>query len=197
MSDLIFPSLPGIGIKRSRTPIWKTTVHETVSGRTAALSAMTYPRWRYKLSFEFLRAGAEAELQALIGLFNQMHGRADTFLFQDEDDNTVTHQGFGTGNGLTTQYRLVRELGGFVEPIGGILAEPTIYLAGTRLYPPADFTWDTTAHITFQSPPAAGQLTWSGQYYHRCRFDDDAIDLDRFLWKLWEARQIDFTTVKP
>lgn len=385
MSDSVFPTLPGINIKQGRSPVWRSVVHESVSGRSVALSAMTYPRWKYKLSFEFLRSGAEVELQSLVGFYNHVRGRADTFLFYDEDDNFASNQAFGTADGVTTQFKLARALGGFVEPINGILSEPIVYVDGVQVYGHdginlflrseeidnsywskssiavtantttspagdvtadsvvegaaaalhhfsktvdftagvtyttslhvkplavgsaryvvisfpsaafgtvlygifnpstgavvssygvtthvesaangfwrfgitaaatitvsggilfrinsdgvtynqnytgdgvsgwygwgvmleesdamsqyiksvstqgvalADFAWDTSGNITFATAPVSGLLTWTGTYYQRCRFDDDILDASRFMWRLWEARQVNFTTVK-
>jgi hypothetical protein len=47
-----------------------------------------------------------SDLQTITGFFNRMMGQYDTFLYQDPDFNTVTQQGFATGNGTTTAFNL-------------------------------------------------------------------------------------------
>lgn len=47
-----------------------------------------------------------SDLKTMFGLFSQMLGQSDTFLYQDPDFNTVTHQQFATGDGSTTLFNL-------------------------------------------------------------------------------------------
>lgn len=217
MSNLVFPShLPGIKIEMSRAPVWKTTVHESVSGCETAIGAMTYPRWRYKLEFEVLRAGAEAELQQLVGFFNRHGGRADSWLYLDDEDHTAVDQQFGVGDGVTTTFYLYREFGGFLEPVTDVKTIDYLTVAGSPVYQSVadypggsltlDFLTGTAAvavtytyagmgRVQFSTPPAAGApLRWSGEFYRRCRFNNDIMDTERFLYHLWKSRSIEFQT---
>jgi len=219
MSNLIFPALAGVSVEMSKTPIWNTTVHESVSGCSVALSSMTYPKYRYRLSFEVLRSGSEAELQQLVGFYNRHGGRADTWLFFDEEDCTVVDQQFGVGDGVTTDFYLVRDFGGFVEPVTDIKTLGSLTAGGVPMYSdlssaPAeslsldflagvyqvwvnDYAYAGGGRIQFSTAPAAGvPLVWSGEYYRRCRFTDDEMDLERFLYRLWKAKAIEFETHK-
>lgn len=194
MSNLVFPTLPGARIALSRAPTWESTVQKSVSGCSVALTAFTYPIWKYSLQFEFLRSGAEAELQAIVGFFNRHYGRTDTWLFDDDEDNTATAEVFGVGDGTTREFWLTRIFGGFIEPVTDTrtLTAITINGVATTAYVAA-----TGGKITFATAPAAGaQLRWTGTYYRRCRFDDDVLDTDRFLYQLWEARSVAFVTAK-
>lgn len=194
MSNLVFPSLPGLSIEVRRMPRWDSTVQTSISGRSLALTAFTYPLWQYRLSFEFLRAGAEAELQQLVGFFNQHRGRVDTWLYLDEDDHTVTAQQIGVGDGVTTSFQLLFDLGGYVEPIHNPKQFDSVTVGGvaTPLYSHAG-----GGRILFSSPPGAGlPVAWSGEFYRRCRFEADTLDATRFLQDLWSAKSIEFMTVK-
>jgi hypothetical protein len=136
MSNSVFPSLPGLTWGTTKTPEWKTIVQESVSGKELAASLMTYPRWTYTLSYEFLRSGAQTELQTLVGFFNARRGKFDDFLYTDPDDNAVTSQQFGTGDGTSTVFALVRTYGGFTEPVQNINGTPSVYKTdwqGTQL----------------------------------------------------------------
>lgn len=219
MSNLIFPALPGVSIEVSKTPLWKSTVHESVSGCQVSASAMTYPRWRYKLRYEFLRSGAQAELQQLVGFFNRHRGRADTWLYFDDEDCIATNQQFGVGDGVTKDFYLVRDFGGFVEPVTDIKTISSVTAGGVPMYDslddaPAeslslDFTTETYqvwqndyayaggGRIQFTTAPAAGvPLVWTGEFYRRCRFRDDELDIERFLYLLWKAKTVEFETHK-
>lgn len=197
MSDAVFPSLPGLKWNVKRANLWKTLKQESVSGKEMSVALMTYPNRRYSLAYEVLRAGAEAELQTLEGFFNLRQGSHDTFLYSDPDDSAVTDQSFGTGDGSTTVFYLARTRGGFTEPVQALNGAPTIKVAGVTKATPADYSISATGVVTFTSAPANGAaLTWTGSYYWRCKFLQDAAEFDQFLQDLWQLQRIEFRTVK-
>lgn len=219
MSNLVFPSLPGLSIEMSRTPAWKSIVHESVSGCSVSASAMTYPKWKYRLQYEVLESGAEKHLQQLVGFFNRHGGRADTWLFFDEEDCIATDQQFGVGDGVTTDFYLGRDFGGFVEPVTDIKQITQMRVGTTPVYSsldeaPAeslsldfttgiylvwqnDYAYAGNGRIQFTVAPGVGvPVIWSGTFYRRCRFDRDELDAERFLYQLWRAKTVEFTTDK-
>jgi len=126
MSNQTYPVLPGLDFGTVRTPVWKTEILTAASDRETRGTYVTYPRWKFTLKYEFLRgAAAYAELQTLVGFFNQMGGSFDNFLFRDPSDYTVSAQAIGLGDGSNKDFRLVRARGGFVEPV---LAPDTVWL---------------------------------------------------------------------
>lgn len=196
MSEALFPQLIGCTIERSRSPVWNTTLQQSISGHTVAVSHYSYPLWNYRLQFEFLRSdAANAEWQALLGLFNRTRGRADTFLFDDEDDNRVEEQVFGKGDGQSQTFQLVRELGDFIEPVLAPKADAVILQDGL---PINDIRIDrSNGQVCFVVPPPAGSvLAWRGGYYWRCRFNADTQEFQRFFSQFWSADSVEFTTVK-
>lgn len=196
MSALVFPTLPGLKWSSFRTPMWSNTVKTADSGREFARAHWSSPRWAYKLQFEFLRADANAELQALVGLFNAVRGNFDTFLFDDPDDDTATLAQFGTGDGSTTQFQLLRPLGGFLEPVYEPHGTVSIYKAG--VLQSSGVSVGANGLVTFTTAPTAGQvLAWSGSFYWRCRFKQSQIEFEQFMKQLWSARAVEFTTCKP
>lgn len=197
MSDAVFPPLPGLKWNVKRTSIWKSLSEEAVSGKEASVALMTYPLRRYTLSYELLRAGALAELEQLEGFFNARRGKHDTFLYNDPDDNTVTDQSFGTGNGTTPTFALARTRGGFTEPVQSLNGAPTIKVAGVTKTPGTDYTISALGVVTFVVPPANGAaLTWTGNYYWRCKFLQDIAEFDQFMKNLWQLGRLEFRTVK-
>jgi len=135
-------------------------------------------------------------MQQLAGFFLQRSGSFDTWLYTDPDDNTVALQGFGVGDGTTTQFQLVRSFGGFTEPIYDINGTPSIYKAG--VLQGSDYSINATGLVTFTVAPTGGQaLTWTGSYYFRCRFLKDQLEFNQFMKQFWELRTMEFKTVKP
>lgn len=196
MSDAVYPVLPGIMFPNKRTPLWKTAVKTTPSGRTWRRAAMRYPRYRIGLQYEFLRSRAAlAEYQALFGFFNARNGGADSFLFLDDSDSTITAQPFGMGTGAITQWQLVRTKGGFAEPVHDLVAAPQLYANGVQLL--SGYTV-AAGRVTFAAPPAAGVvLTWSGSYYWRCCFDADELTFEQFMHQFWRTGEVRLITEKP
>lgn len=132
MSNEVLPRLPGQTLKQGRAPRWKNDVRETGSGRNFARARWTTGKRDIRLEYEFLRAGAEAELQQLEAFFNRHKGNADTWLFDDEFDRTVAAEPFGVGNGTRTAFQLLRSRGGFVEPVYALNGSPIITLTDWR-----------------------------------------------------------------
>ena len=126
MTNRYFPTLPGLNWSNKKTPIWSTNIQTSASGKELRASYYSYPKWQFSLSYEFLRENGEAELQALIGLFNQCRGSFDTFLYTDPDDNAVVDQVFGIGDGVTTKFGLARSYAGYIEPVLATNGTPII-----------------------------------------------------------------------
>lgn len=199
MSNSVFPSFPGLTWNVVRRPKWSTVTKKSVSGREFRAAQYSYPIWEYKLSFEVLRArSALPEMQQLAAFFNARQGSYDTWLYTDPDDNTVTTQLFGTGDGVTTQFQLVRAFGGYTEPVFDVNGSPSIYKAGTLQTISTHYTISSSGLVTFVTAPTVGQaLTWTGSFYWRCRFMQDQLEFNQFMRQLWELKTLEFTTVKP
>lgn len=198
MSNAVFPALAGLKYPVSKTPIWSSSVKTATSGQESRAGFWSFPRYKYSIGYDVLRSDtALHELQDLVGFFNQHYGAVDDWLFNDPDDNSVTAQGFGSGNGSQTAFQLVRSYGGFAEPVRSLNSVPLIYKAGVLQTVTTHYTVSATGLVTFTSAPGSGQaLTWTGTYYWRCRFLDDMIDLQKFMHQLWELGRLEFISVK-
>src|SRR5437667_11316720 len=119
MSTSVLPTLKGKGYEVVRTPIWSTSIQQFISGKELRINnGWTYPIYQWDIPYNFLRSDAtNSELQSLLGFYNARNGSYDSFLYADSDDNSVTSQNIGTGNGSTLTFQLVRTFGAFVEPI--------------------------------------------------------------------------------
>jgi uncharacterized protein (TIGR02217 family) len=195
MSNAVLPALVGLNYPVIKTPQWSTKVQTTVSGKETRLNLWSYPIWKYTLGYDVLRSDSvNLELQQLIAFYNARSGSYDDWLFNDPDDNTVTNQSFGTGDGTTTAFQLQRAYGGYVEPVRGINAISSVKVNGTTT---AAYSVSATGLLTFTTAPAASAaLTWSGTYYWRVRFMDDQIDVNKFANQFWELKALKFTSCK-
>lgn len=195
MSNAVFPVLAGLDWNVVKTPVWKTKIQEAISGKELRAAFMSYPLWKFSLSYTVLRADSvNAELQSLMGFFLARQGMFDSFLYTDPTDKSVIGQNFGTGDGTTTAFQLVRSLGAFSEPIQNVNGAPTIYVNGTAT---TAFTLGSTGIVTFTTAPAAATaLTWTGNFYFRCRFLQDSSDFDNFMNNLWALKKLEFQSIK-
>lgn len=191
MATAIFPELRGLSWDVTKTPEFFTLSKVSPSGVDIAASLSAYPRWHFSLSYECLRAGAEGELEKLLGFFLSCRGNAVDFLYRDPSDYKVSCQTFGVGDGRTVTFQLCHNIGGFIEPLCDTVNE-TIYVGDTQKdggYTIRD------GIISFIAPPAAGKrLTWSGDFYYRCRFKESSLEVQNFAFKLWSARSVEFVT---
>jgi len=198
MSNAVFPTLPGLMFDVKKAPEFNNVRRTTASQFRTVVSLSDYPIWNISLQYELLRDNAvNDELNQLMGFFLARKGNYDSFLFDDPDANAVTAQNIGTGNGTTTQFQLTRSIGGFAEPVQNPKASPQIYKAGVLQTLTTHYTIDSYGVVTFVTAPTAGQaITWTGGYYTRCEFKESMLEFNKFMWKMWEARQVDMRSVK-
>jgi len=197
MSNYVYPVLAGLGWSVSKTPQWSTKIQIATSGKELRSAWYSTPKYNFKLTYELLRAGASfLELQNLLGFFNSRQGSFDSFLFDDVTDDSVTSQLFGTADGVTSTYQLVRTIGSNVEPTMNINTIASIY-DGASLIPQGagagKYTVDSYGNVTFGTTPSSGHLlTWTGTYYYRCRFLKDENEFQNFMYQLWNSKQVEF-----
>lgn len=200
MSDLVFPALPGVAIGIKKTSVWNTIVNTAQSLREVRIKLATSPVYNYELPYSFLRTPfAFQELQTLIGFINQVGGAYDSWLYSDPLDNEVKVGSLGIGDGTTTTFRLTRTYGGFTENIDN--PNTATISAGTGLMWSSDGTtpmWSSDGTTPMWIGPALGSFTisngsiifatappigvtvyWSGFFYYRCRFLNDANEFDQ------------------
>lgn len=206
MSSLVFPtSIKGLLLTQRRTPVWKTQIQESPSGKETRITKRAYPIMSFELGFELLRddpAVSVSDLKLLVGFFNAVRGSFDTFLYSDPHFNAVTAQAFGTGDGSTRVFQLSATYkdstgAGWPEAIQNFNGTPQVFNNGTLQGSPAAYSLSGTGVVTYVTAPAAGvALTWTGGFYYRCRFEDDKLDISEFLSKWWQLKKLAFRSVK-
>lgn len=200
----VFPVLStSIALPIQRTALWSTLTQESIAGVDNPVQPWTYGRYRYTIPYSVLRAAAAfGQLQTLLGFYNGVGGRAGVFQYDDpQDDTAPTDQPFGTGDGTTTAFQLVRTYGAFVEPVFAVNAVTNVKDNGS-VVGGGSYAVSSRGVVTFNVAPTAGHaLTWNGTFLWFCRFDDDKVDFEQFTaaavspGPLWRAK-LSFTTVK-
>lgn len=193
MSDLVYPTLPGLMPKFLRKPAWKSDIHEAWSGEETVISRRQFPRWHYTLSYEVLRSDAALPERAqLMAFFNRHRGSGESFLYVDEEDNAVVDQNFGTTDGTTTTFHLVRTIDTWIEPVWAVTGTPVIKRGGTTLVAGTDYTIGSMGQVVMTIAGVSGlALTWTGSYAMRVRFTNDDLGFERFLRGLWQVGSVD------
>lgn len=206
MSNQVFPAFAGLGWSVTRTPSWKTRVQTSISGKETRIADWSYPRWQWDLTYDFLLQGTlnsqtRADFANLAGFFNARQGMWDSFLYQDSDDNAVTGQVIGTGDGITATFQLIRTFGNFIEPVTAPNSVSSIYLGGVRQssgsYSVAGWGAASPGLVTFTAAPGAGvSIAADFTYYFPVRFVADQQNFEKFMQALYRAKKVPFISIK-
>jgi uncharacterized protein (TIGR02217 family) len=183
----------------TKTPSFKTLVQQTASLRGEIRVSLTpYPIWTWDFPVNWMKGSEQDQnsvYQYLLGFFMSMGGQLSDFLYEDPYDNQISASApayFGSGDGATVNFQLVRPIGMGTDIVQNLNGTPTIYVNGTA----TSVTMDTTGVVTFANAPAKGTvLTWSGNFYYRVRFDEDSQDYKQFMDKLWSMDSLKLRSV--
>lgn len=194
-----FPTLLGEGWSVHYSPRFSTKVSGHASGRETRHSLTATPMWDIELSFDFLRQGSPyAEFEALVAFLGQTVGQQTPFLFAPPQSLGVyAGAALGTGDGVTTSFRVSRALNGFVENVQAFMTTPTVYANGTPVSASNYAVSILPGTITFASAPASGTtLTISFSAAHVARLVDDSIDFEGFMSAFWLVGKLQIETVR-
>lgn len=193
-----FPAFPGISWPEKKTLGGSSIRQVAITGKQTILPQMVDVRYSWDLPFEFFRSafygsGSFSELESFLGFYLTQVMAGTCFAYTDAEDNAVAAQGFGQGDGATTQFQLVRARGGFVEKV--LLPSITgLTVAGAAKTSPTDYTLGDKGIVTFTSAPASSAaLAWTGTFAWLCRFSDDTVDAERFMVGLSSVQSLKFS----
>lgn len=201
-SDLVFtpPFVKNFGFP-TKTPNFKTLVQTSASGRgEIRVSLQPYPIWTWDFPVNWARGSEQNQnsvYQYLLGFFLAMGGQFSDFLYQDPYDNQISDSSpayFGTADGKTVNFQLIRPIGIGSDIVQNLNGSPTLYLNGVKT---TDYEMDSAGVVSFKSSaPADGViLTWSGSYYYRVRFDSDSQEFEQMMDELWNCKSLKLRSV--
>jgi uncharacterized protein (TIGR02217 family) len=189
----VFPLLPGVTPDPEKAPSWSTKVLRASAGNERRTALWPYPIWNFTLKHEVIRDRPSLdEIHGVWELFNTVQGQFGAFLFLDQTDFLVTGQALGPGDGVTTQWQLMRSIRDWTEPVLAPFGV-TVLVGGA----PVSFSLGAYGVVTLGSPPASGApVTWSGGFFYPCRFTQDDLTLKRIASQLWSNDGLKFSSVR-
>lgn len=195
----IFPELMGLKFDLMMIPQFNTGMSTSSSGKEVRTEYQAYPLWDYELSYEWLPngGGGREDLQTILGFFLERKGSFETFLYKAPETPYENNILIGIGDGIETTFRLLRSIGNFVEPAGGVEEAIDVDLAlnGVSVLP-ADFTLSDHRDIIFDVAPTAGvEITASFFPLLRVRFKENSVDFNQFSSRLWEIQSLSLRSV--
>jgi uncharacterized protein (TIGR02217 family) len=221
MSNLLFPKVRGLGWTITKNPTFSTEIQSSLAGREVRVQNFQNPIWEFTLAYEYLlndpRSRDENEqtpLETLVGFFLARSGQFDDFLLNESDltqrleDSVYSGQPIGTSDGVTKNFQLVRNFGGFLEACQNPANQAaTIYDSGT-LQATNAYTI-TNGLVQFTNAPATGHsITADFTFLHRVRFDAgttrsnsssgtrEGIEFSNFYFNLYECKEVQLISVR-
>ena len=163
-------------------------VHRSGRGKRKTMTNRAYPVYEIKVSLVGI---TQEEMEGLVGFLAAVKG--EPFLFRDFEDYAQYGVTIGAGNGVATQFQLVRSWQGlFYEPIQDVVANTlVVYLNDAK----AKATLLNDGIIRFDSPPGAGAIIKADyEYYWRVAIDGD-VDWSTVFYNLYKLNSIKLVTV--
>lgn len=192
----VLPHMPGQTLLSKKSPEWNTGIQKSVSGRRRTTAYYSAPAWTFQINYNAVRKrpGLD-EWTRLVAFFNERKGQFGDFLFFDRTDHQVSRHRFGFGDGTTRSFQLSRAVGSWVEPVYGVVNIETLTIGGVSV---TAYSVDALGQVTFFQPPASGAvLEWTGAFFFRCAYDSDSLDSTQPFAKIWEMKNVSFTSIKP
>ena len=186
--EVRFPT--DISYGSSGGPEFSTDVVETFSGYEKRNINWSDARARYNVAHG---VKTEVQLNLLVAFFRARKGRGVGFRFKDWSDYSAIGEIIGTGDGVTTQFQLVKSYtsGSIIEkrdikkPVAGAIS---IFI--DDVLQSTGFSVDTTTGIvTFTTAPAAAEIVKADfEFDVPVRFDTDRFtaSLDSFGSNSWQ-----------
>ena len=123
MPTLTFPQLLGLSFDLHKVPNFNTAIRGVTAGYENRTAYQKYPIWEFTLTYDWLddtttRSNGYTDLHTLAGFYLQAQGPFASWLYYDKDDYRVAGGKQATPDGVTTVFKLSRDFGGFIEPVG-------------------------------------------------------------------------------
>ncbi len=191
MSLPIFDSPPSMAWNSTKTMEWNTKIQKSASGKRKTLSRWSLPLWELDCSYTCLDT---SEVEYVAGFFAKVRGRAGAFLWPDPEDYKQENVLLGVGNGSTTGFQLLRNLGGqFVEPVLDIVPGTLKVFSGEL---ETEATLEENGWIEIEAPEPGAEIRASFEYYWRVAFAKDSASWENFWFDFYKMKSIKLETVK-
>ncbi len=193
-----FPALQTLGWSAHVRPRFATGVAGHVSGRESRKPFRALAIYDIELTYDLLRADANAELQAIAGFYENRRGQGGAFWLSPPGLSVVCGQTLGAGDGVTTIFPLKRSFDFYSEPVQATSGVSAVYVNGGAQASGWSVTSGFYPAVVFAAPPPPGAAISSdfGALW-LCRFAEDVADLENFMTLLWRWGSVKLQTVRP
>ena len=188
-------------------PERRTQIIELASGDEERNASWANSRRRYDAAYGIRRAD---DLAVVVAFFEARNGRLYGFRWKDWADYksclpsgtpAATDQAIGTGDGMTTDFQLVKVYRSGSQSWTRTITKPvsgTVLVAIDGAEQTSGWSVDTTIGIvTFTSAPAAGAIITAGfEFDVPVRFDTDTLDVTLDVERLGSITSIPLIEVR-
>ncbi len=204
--EISFPRDIALGARGG--PERRTHVVTAASGREERNQLWAQSRRRYNVGYGLRSL---ADIDALIGFFEERRGRLYGFRFRDRSDFrsarpgqpvTPTDQRIGTGGGGAKTFQLTKTYGAAHAPWTRDIAKPqagSVVIAVNWVEQASGWSVDAaTGRITFATPPPNGHPVTAGFLFDvPVRFDTDHIEIDLAQFEAGSVPDIPLIEIRP
>lgn len=165
-----------------------TLVSEAENGKELRFQKWLRPRHTFRLKLE---AQTPALTTSIWNFYQARKGSFDTFLFQNPNENPVTAEVVGSGDGATSVFYLGNSVGigtgDLILATGTLTLTRSIAGTGDFLAFSAYTTVDSVGQITTNAVLPTGDVLKASTYTfrYRVRFKDDSLSRENFAFNLW------------
>jgi uncharacterized protein (TIGR02217 family) len=189
--DVLFPI--ALGREASVEPAFSTAVVTMASGAEQRNSDWSDARLRFDAG-PGIRG--EAELKQLLAFFRARRGAAVAFRVQDPFDHEAEQQLLGIGDGVRTEYQLVKHYGTqerrITRPIAGSVR---LFVAGVERI--GGWTLGAKGAVLLDAAPRAGaEVRASFGFDVPVRFAEDRLSLSRATFAAGEAASVPLIEIR-
>ena len=189
--DVRFPI--ALGSRASVEPCFSTAIVTTAAGAEQRNSDWADARLRFDAG-PGMRS--EAELRQLVEFFRARRGAAVGFRFQDPFDHDAEDQAIGTGDGVRTDFDLVKRYGEQVRritrPVAGSVR---VFVDGIERM--TGWTLGARGSVQFQAPPSQGAaIAASYSFDVPVRFAEDRLSLSRETFEAGEIASVPLIEIR-
>mgnify|MGYP001609993607 CR=1 FL=1 len=168
---------------------YQTLVSESEAGKEQRYQKWQRPRRTFRIRLD---ARALTETRNVWTFYQRHKGAFDSFLFQSPNENPVTAETLGSGDGTKTVFYAGKNVdigtGDLIVTPGSLTVQRSI--GGTGDYaatPTGDYTLDENlGQVSFSSAPTSGDVYRSTyNFRYRVRFANDDLTREAFATELW------------
>lgn len=189
--DVRFPI--ALGREASVEPSFSTAVVTTANGMEQRNSDWADARLRFDAG---PGVRGEAELAELVAFFRARRGAAVAFRFEDPLDHEAAEQLLGTGDGVRTEFALVKRYGSqerrITRPVAGTVR---VFVAETERV--SGWALAAKGLVRFEEPPVEGaEVRASYRFDVPVRFAEDRLSLSRATFEAGEITSVPLVEVR-